>query len=70
MRKLSAILTLLVTVSLSLRADILLLDSTNEPFYTNGPISGQGQWYTYSPKTNVVHDALWNTSLGLVLVLH
>src|ERR1700676_2831181 len=50
MRKISVILTLLALAAMSMRADILLQDSTNYP-YVNGPISGQGQWYIYSPAT-------------------
>ncbi|HWY32736.1 MAG TPA: hypothetical protein VNX46_18370, partial [Candidatus Acidoferrum sp.] len=64
MRKISVILTLLALATLSLRATVLLQDSSNYP-YTNGTIEGQGQWYCYSPSTPALDALVANNVLIL-----
>ncbi len=51
------LLLMLVLSAASVRASVLLMDSTNYP-YTNGPIAGQGQWYVYSPASATNCDIL------------
>ncbi len=49
MKKILLLLMIALSAA-SMRASVLLMDSTNYP-YANGPIAGQGQWYVYSSGT-------------------
>lgn len=64
-KKISTFLSLIVLTALSARSQVLFQDSTNYP-YTNGPIVGQGQWYSYSPRTPGYNTFVTNNTILLV----
>lgn len=64
-KKISTLLSFLVLAALSAPSQVLFQDSTNYP-YTNGPIVGQGQWYSYSPRTPGYNTFVTNNTLLLV----
>lgn len=64
-KKISTFLFLAFLTALSARSAVLFQDSTNYP-YTNGPIVGQGQWYSYSPKTPGYNTYVTNNTIYLI----
>lgn len=64
--KTTLLLSFALAASLAARATVLFDDATNYP-YTDGPIEGQGQWYSYSPLTSPA-DNVFVTNNVLLLV--
>jgi hypothetical protein len=64
-KKLTSLLAVSVLTALSAHSQVLFQDSIYYP-YTNGPIVGQGLWYSYSPLTPNYNTFVTNNTILLV----
>lgn len=64
--KTTLLLLFVLVTSLAARADVFFEDSSNYP-YANGPIEGQGQWYSYSPLSSPKNNVFVTNNVLLLV---